>query len=46
MEDEDNNDVVRFEKFMSVMTDVLLNKRFVFNLSFTIFVNDYFTKVV
>jgi hypothetical protein len=29
MEDEDNSDVVRYEKFMSVMTDVLLNKRFV-----------------
>ncbi len=28
MEDEDNSDVIRFEKFLSVMTDVLINKRF------------------
>ena len=28
MEDGDNGDVIRFEKFLAVMTDVLLNRKY------------------
>lgn len=28
MEESDNSDLVRYEKFVSVMTDVLVNKKY------------------
>jgi Ca2+-binding EF-hand superfamily protein len=28
MEEEDNNDVIRYEKYLTVMTDVMLNRRY------------------
>lgn len=28
MEDGDNSDVIKYEKFIAVMTDVLLNKKY------------------
>lgn len=30
MEENDNSDVVRLEKYISVMTDVLVNKKYYF----------------
>ena len=30
MEESDNSDVIRFEKFLIVMTDVLANKKYTF----------------
>lgn len=28
MEEEDNNEVIRYEKYITVMTDVMLNRRY------------------
>jgi Ca2+-binding EF-hand superfamily protein len=30
MEDSENPDMIRYEKYISVMTDILMNRKFVF----------------